>query len=476
MWLHCIEEGRQLISFLHTFGAPNGFVLTGFLPPDVCEGGWGLLPFLNPDVTPPPWSHSVIHIPLAGAHACVRKKTRYVRLTCRFQKAPARTTQIVIFHQHYPAFPSIFEHLSHLSIPGTEQIYLLSKESTKFTMNVSNGSQAQRPNFRHPFMMNTSYSHPSQDDMTEGLDPMDCDFLFECLGNVNSEMVQTTTQPTINHGRNVRSPTKKSTRISSTPKEKSSATPRASRVASSSSSMATFPLPSSYDDDERSMDDCESEKQESSKLSAKDMKNNQLEASKDRRRYVYELSFFFKKSFLSLTCCDFVSVCFFFVRERNKVLARKTRCKKKAEFEFLRKQLLKLQGENERLKDMVKGSLPSPFSAQVLLNCDVELPEHIANVVQDLIKTIEGSDPRLLIHPSRVGGQGFLRSFCVSNPSAPDCPIVYCSPGFSELTGRLSFLVVPPPPWYLMNTHSLTHSLLSNYLSYRIRHACHCGS
>lgn len=104
--------------------------------------------------------------------------------------------------------------------------------------------------------------------------------------------------------------------------------------------------------------------------------------------------------------------------------------------------MLKLQGENERLKDMVKGSLPSPFSAKVLLDCDVELPEAMSNVIQDLINTIEGSDPSLLIRPSsslREGksthGGTFLRSFCVSNPSAPDCPIVYCSPGFSELTG-----------------------------------------
>jgi cell shape-determining protein MreC len=44
----------------------------------------------------------------------------------------------------------------------------------------------------------------------------------------------------------------------------------------------------------------------------------------------------------------------FFNRERNKVLARKTRCKKKAEFETLRKQLLKLRTENDRLKELVK--------------------------------------------------------------------------------------------------------------------------
>jgi hypothetical protein len=66
-----------------------------------------------------------------------------------------------------------------------------------------------------------------------------------------------------------------------------------------------------------------------------DTKNNQLEASKDRRR------------------------------ERNKVLARKTRCKKKAEFEYLRKQLLALQGENDRLKDMVKGRYELPTDALI---------------------------------------------------------------------------------------------------------------
>ena len=148
-------------------------------------------------------------------------------------------------------------------------------------------------------------------------------------------------------------------------------------------------------------------------------------------------------------------------RERNKVLARKTRCKKKAEFEFLRKQLLKLQGENERLKDMVKGSLPSPFSAQVLLDCDVELPEPMAHVIQELIKTIEGSDSTLLFRSSSRGGNhGFLRSFCVSNPSAPDCPIVYCSPGFSELTGTYHILAIFSLCLCNLILHLIIHSLI----------------
>ena len=61
-------------------------------------------------------------------------------------------------------------------------------------------------------------------------------------------------------------------------------------------------------------------------------------------------------------------------------MARKTRCKKKAEFETLRKQLLKLRTENDRLKELVKGTLPSPVTAETLLGYDVQLPGDVAKV------------------------------------------------------------------------------------------------
>jgi hypothetical protein len=63
------------------------------------------------------------------------------------------------------------------------------------------------------------------------------------------------------------------------------------------------------------------------------------------------------------------------------VLARKTRCKKKAEFETLRKQLLKLRTENDRLKELAKGTMPNPVTAKALLGCDVQLPEDVAEVI-----------------------------------------------------------------------------------------------
>jgi PAS domain S-box-containing protein len=123
-------------------------------------------------------------------------------------------------------------------------------------------------------------------------------------------------------------------------------------------------------------------------------------------------------------------------RERNKVLARKTRVKKKAELETLRDQVAALKAENDRLRGTVRSGTASasgsgsgsgsshmlPFSSKVLAECDFKLPEHVTAVVDKLLLSA-GND-----------AEG-SRSFCISNPTAPDCPIVYCSPGFVQLTG-----------------------------------------
>lgn len=107
----------------------------------------------------------------------------------------------------------------------------------------------------------------------------------------------------------------------------------------------------------------------------------QLEASKDRRRldfYSPLLSNWTSDARHLMLQSRFSSSIH---RERNKVLARKTRCKKKAEFETLRKQLLKLRTENDRLKELVKGTLPTAVNAETLLECDIQLPEDIAKVL-----------------------------------------------------------------------------------------------
>ena len=96
-------------------------------------------------------------------------------------------------------------------------------------------------------------------------------------------------------------------------------------------------------------------------------------------------------------------------------------------------------------------------AAKVLLDCEVELPENVANAVRDLITIIEAGEPSLAppaahthththataAAPTAGIGTGIgQRAFCLSNPSAPDCPIVYASPGFSRLTGYETHRVV----------------------------------
>ena len=129
-------------------------------------------------------------------------------------------------------------------------------------------------------------------------------------------------------------------------------------------------------------------------------------------------------------------------RERNKVLARKTRIKKKAELETLRAEVAVLKAENIRLKDSMGGgggcgsspsktmSLSSTSSSQgQVLEGEYDsfhLPEQVHEIVEKML--------------SMAGmNEDGKRSFCLCNPSAPDCPIVYSSPDFVELSGINTF-------------------------------------
>ena len=98
--------------------------------------------------------------------------------------------------------------------------------------------------------------------------------------------------------------------------------------------------------------------------------------------------------------------------------------KKKAEVESLWIQVSQLRTENERLKEAVRLSNPKT-TENILLNCDFDLPK---NVVELLDRMMAQECPKGMTKSS-------LRSFCITNATAPDGPIVYASPDFVELTG-----------------------------------------
>jgi hypothetical protein len=97
-------------------------------------------------------------------------------------------------------------------------------------------------------------------------------------------------------------------------------------------------------------------------------------------------------------------------RERNKVLARKTRVKKKVELETLREQVTLLRVENERLKSLVRSKLPTHVGANLLVECDIKLPDNVAMFVQSIVDKVEVSHGHIF-EKLRTA----QRSFCISN-------------------------------------------------------------
>lgn len=118
-------------------------------------------------------------------------------------------------------------------------------------------------------------------------------------------------------------------------------------------------------------------------------------------------------------------------RERNRILARRTRLRKKFFFESLQKEVTDLQNENFALKEIVRTKMEAEKSKEVLDSCKAneELPDVVLEQCGD---------------PNSLGRQDFnlmssirksQQCFVISDPSLQDNPIVYASDDFLALTG-----------------------------------------
>lgn len=118
-------------------------------------------------------------------------------------------------------------------------------------------------------------------------------------------------------------------------------------------------------------------------------------------------------------------------RERNRILARRTRLRKKFFFESLQKEVVDLQRENAHLKGVVTEHIDEENAAQILDGCTAaaSLPEGVLEACAEenemdsddfnLVKSIQGSQ----------------HSFVITDPSLQDNPIVFASDDFLKLTG-----------------------------------------
>lgn len=118
-------------------------------------------------------------------------------------------------------------------------------------------------------------------------------------------------------------------------------------------------------------------------------------------------------------------------RERNRILARRTRLRKKFFFESLQKEVVDLQRENAALKDIVRSELKDGGTS-ILEECKAseKLPEAVLEACGE--------------HATDMGSQDFnlvrsiqqsQHSFVITDPSLQDNPIVFASDDFLNLTG-----------------------------------------
>lgn len=118
-------------------------------------------------------------------------------------------------------------------------------------------------------------------------------------------------------------------------------------------------------------------------------------------------------------------------RERNRILARRTRLRKKFFFESLQKEVTDLQKENMVLKELVRTHVEEK-KAEVILN-DCKANEELPQVVLE-----HCGDPSALARQDfnlMASVKQSQEAFVITDPSLHDNPIVYASDGFLDLSG-----------------------------------------
>jgi PAS domain S-box-containing protein len=118
-------------------------------------------------------------------------------------------------------------------------------------------------------------------------------------------------------------------------------------------------------------------------------------------------------------------------RERNRILARRTRLRKKFFFESLQKEVVDLQRENAALKDIVRTQLAEDGKT-LLDECDAleRMPAAVVEACGENAGEYDQEDFNLV-----RSIQQSQHSFIITDPSLQDNPIVFASDDFLNLTG-----------------------------------------
>eukprot|EP00531_Pseudo-nitzschia_arenysensis_P007517 CAMPEP_0116114658 /NCGR_PEP_ID=MMETSP0329-20121206/96_1 /TAXON_ID=697910 /ORGANISM="Pseudo-nitzschia arenysensis, Strain B593" /LENGTH=473 /DNA_ID=CAMNT_0003608049 /DNA_START=1147 /DNA_END=2568 /DNA_ORIENTATION=+ len=118
-------------------------------------------------------------------------------------------------------------------------------------------------------------------------------------------------------------------------------------------------------------------------------------------------------------------------RERNRILARRTRLRKKFFFESLQKEVMELQKENAALRDIVRSEIEGEEGRALLEQCNAsrKLPREVLEACGEN-PDLDQEDFNLV-----TSIQQSQHSFVITDPSLQDNPIVFASDDFLTLTG-----------------------------------------
>lgn len=118
-------------------------------------------------------------------------------------------------------------------------------------------------------------------------------------------------------------------------------------------------------------------------------------------------------------------------RERNRILARRTRLRKKFFFESLQKEVMELQKENAALRDIVRTEIEGEEGRMLLESCNAarKLPREVLEACGEN-PDLDQEDFNLV-----TSIQQSQNSFVITDPSLQDNPIVFASDDFLTLTG-----------------------------------------
>ena len=119
-------------------------------------------------------------------------------------------------------------------------------------------------------------------------------------------------------------------------------------------------------------------------------------------------------------------------RERNRVLAKRTRLRKKFFFEALQKEIMELQRDNQNLKAIVRENLEEGVAQQILDGCDAleRMPPSVLEACSEGFEDMDAQDFNLV-----KSIQKSQHAFIITDPSLEDNPIVFASDDFLKLTG-----------------------------------------